>query len=165
MKSDSRFIVGQIEGVVVRDLRKFVDGRGWLSELFRHDELDPEFYPVMTYISSSEPNITRGPHEHVDQADLFCFIGPSDFRLRMWDNRPSSSSYRHIMTITAGESNPKMVLIPSGIVHAYKNIGAVDGIVINCPNRLYKGEGRRQPIDEIRHEEDPDTIFQMEDPE
>jgi hypothetical protein len=29
----------------------------------------------MAYISVTEPNVQRGPHEHVDQADLFCFIG------------------------------------------------------------------------------------------
>jgi dTDP-4-dehydrorhamnose 3,5-epimerase-like enzyme len=55
----------------VRDIRKFEDDRGWLTELFRHDELAPEFFPVMAYISSTLPGVTRGPHEHVDQADLF----------------------------------------------------------------------------------------------
>ena len=52
---------GAIEGVVVRDLRKFVDERGWLMELFRHDELEEEFYPQMAYISQSEPGVQRGP--------------------------------------------------------------------------------------------------------
>ncbi len=78
---------GAIQGVVVRDLRKFVDERGWLAELFRHDDLTEEFYPAMAYISLTQAGVTRGPHEHVDQADLFCFIGPSNFKLRMWDNR------------------------------------------------------------------------------
>ena len=59
--------------------------------------------------------------------------------------------------------NPKAVLVPRGIVHAYKNIGCRDGIVINCPNRLYMGAGRRDAVDEIRREDDPDTIFRMED--
>jgi len=35
--------------------------------------------------------------------------------------------------------------------------------VINCPNRLYAGEGRREPVDEIRHEDDANTIFRMDD--
>jgi dTDP-4-dehydrorhamnose 3,5-epimerase len=48
-------------------------------------------------------------------------------------------------------------------VHAYQNIGAVDGIVINCPNRLYRGQGRREQVDEIRHEDDPNTPFRMDD--
>jgi len=154
---------GQIKDVVVRDLRKFDDSRGWLSELFRQDDLEPEFYPAMAYTSSTKPGVTRGPHEHVHQADLFCFLGPSNFKIRMWDNRPDSVTHNFVMTLLVGADNPTFVLIPKGVVHAYRNIGETDGIVINCPNRLYMGEGRSDPIDEIRHEDDPNTIFRMDD--
>ncbi len=156
-------VVASIKDVLVRDLRKFRDERGWLSELFRKDDLEPEFFPVMAYISATLPGVTRGPHEHQDQADLFYFIGPSNFKLRMWDNRIDSSTYRNMMTLIVGEDDPKAVLIPKGVVHAYRNVGTVDGIVINCPNRLYQGQHRQDPIDEIRHEDDPNTRFQMED--
>jgi dTDP-4-dehydrorhamnose 3,5-epimerase len=157
------FQSGEIKDVVVRPLRKFKDKRGWLSELFRHDELTAEFYPVMSYISSTNPGVTRGPHEHVDQADLFCFLGPSNFKLRMWDNRADSATYRNVMTVVVGEDNPQVVIVPKGVVHAYQNVGEKDGIVINCPNRLYMGERRQEKIDEIRHEDDPATIFRIDD--
>ena len=157
------FIRARIHDVVVKDIRKFVDERGWLAELFRHDELEEEFYPTMSYISATEPGVQRGPHEHVDQADLFCFTGPSNFKLRLWDNRRDSPTYRHVMTLFVGADNPKVVLVPRGVVHAYRNVGSVPGVVINCPNRLYMGEGKREPIDEIRHEDDPDTIFRIND--
>jgi dTDP-4-dehydrorhamnose 3,5-epimerase len=106
--------------------------------------------------------MTRGPHEHVDQADLFTFLGPSNFKLRLWDARPNSPSTGKVMTLFVGEDNPSTVLIPKGIVHAYRNIGQTSGIVINCPNRLYRGEQKRDEIDEIRHEDDPDTPFVMD---
>ena len=162
-RSSEIFKRGAIRDVSVRDLRKFVDERGWLAELFRHDELAEEFYPAMAYISVTEPEVTRGPHEHVDQADLFCFIGPSNFKIRMWDNRTDSETYRHVMTLFVGADNPKAVLVPKGVVHAYRNIGSVPGVVINCPNRLYMGQGKREEIDEIRHEDDPQTIFRIDD--
>ncbi|HYO62166.1 MAG TPA: dTDP-4-dehydrorhamnose 3,5-epimerase family protein [Pyrinomonadaceae bacterium] len=160
---EAEFKRGKIEGVVVRDLRKFLDERGWLAELFRHDELDAEFHPAMAYVSTTQPGVQRGPHEHVSQADLFCFIGPSNFKLRMWDNRRESATFGHVMTLFVGEDSPKSVLVPLGVVHAYRNVGHAPGVVINCPNRLYMGEGRRDPVDEIRHEDDPDTIYRMED--
>src|SRR6266550_9570236 len=125
------FREGQINDVVVRDLRKFNDSRGWLSELFRHDDLDPEFHPAMAYTSSTKPGVARGPHEHVDQADLFCFLGPSNFKLRMWDNRSESPTFGKVMTLVAGADAPKVVIVPKGVVHAYLNIGDVEGIVIN----------------------------------
>ena len=156
------FQKGEIKDVVVRHLRRYNDQRGWLSELFRQDELDAEFLPAMAYISSTKAGVTRGPHEHVDQADLFCFMGPSNFKLRMWDNRPQSETFRNVLTLFVGADDPAAVLVPKGVVHAYQNAGEVDGIVINCPNRLYMGPGRREQIDEIRHEDDPDTIFRMD---
>jgi dTDP-4-dehydrorhamnose 3,5-epimerase len=157
------FKVGEINGVIIRDLRRFADSRGWLAELFRHDELDAGFYPVMAYTSSTDPGVTRGPHEHVDQADLFCFIGPSNFKLRLWDNRVGSDTFNNVFTLVVGEENPKSVLIPKGVVHAYRNVGLVPGIVFNCPNRLYMGAGKKDEIDEIRHEDDPQTVYRMED--
>jgi len=156
------FQPGKIKNVVVLDLRTFNDRRGWLCELFRHDELDAEFFPAMSYVSSTNPGVARGPHEHVDQADLFCFIGPSNFKLRLWDNRPDSKTFGFVMTLVVGADDPKAVVVPKGVVHAYQNVGDVDGIVINCPNRLYMGAGRREPVDEIRHEDDPDTPFRMD---
>ena len=158
-----QFKQGEIKDVVVRELKKFNDRRGWLSELFRHDEMAAEFYPAMSYISSTNPGVTRGPHEHVDQADLFCFLGPSNFKLRVWDNRTGSPTYRYVMTLLVGEDNPQAVIVPKGVVHAYQNVGDKDGIVINCPNRLYMGPQRQEEIDEIRHEDDPATIFTMDD--
>lgn len=154
-----RFSEGEIKGVVVRELKKFFDKRGWLTELFRKDELDEEFLPAMSYISSTNPGVTRGPHEHWDQADLFCFIGPSNFKLRLWDNRKDSETFGSMMTMVVGETNPAAVLIPAGVVHGYRNVGDVDGIVINCPNRLYAGTGRKEEVDEIRHENDGESTF------
>jgi dTDP-4-dehydrorhamnose 3,5-epimerase len=156
------FADGEIEDVVVYALKKYFDDRGWLAELFRIDDIAEEFHPTMAYISFTKPGVRRGPHEHVDQADLFCFIGPSNFLIRLWDNRSESPTFNNVMSLTVGEDSPTAVIVPKGVVHGYKNIGTVDGMVINCPNRLYMGEGRRDEIDEIRHEDDPETIFRME---
>jgi dTDP-4-dehydrorhamnose 3,5-epimerase len=154
---------GAIRGVVVRDLRKYLDERGWLAELFRDDELEEEYRPAMAYTSATLPGVQRGPHEHRDQADYFCFIGPSNFKLRMWDNRPDSETYNCVMTVFCGEDAPKSIIVPKGVVHAYRNVGASIGIVVNLPNRLYMGGGRREEVDEIRHEDDPDTVYRVDD--
>jgi dTDP-4-dehydrorhamnose 3,5-epimerase len=61
-----------------------------------------------------------------------------------------------------GEDTPKSVLIPAGVVHAYRNIGGKFGMVVNFPNRLFAGRDRKEPVDEIRHEDDPNTIFKLE---
>lgn len=150
---------GKINGVVIKPLSKFIDDRGWLTEVFRLDELEKPFHPVMGYISMTQPDVVRGPHEHAEQADLFCFLGPSNFKVYLWDNRKDSPTYMTRQVVYAGEDAPMSVLIPAGVVHAYRNVGGKQGMVVNSPNRLYAGEGKREPVDEIRHEADPNSIF------
>ena len=156
------FKKGKIVGVEIRPLKKYVDERGWLAELFREDDVEEEVRPVMSYISISRDGVTRGPHEHVDQADFFCFIGPSNFKVTLWDNRPQSATYQNKISCIAGEDAPSVVIVPAGVAHAYRNIGGKDGVVINCPNRLFMGPGRKEPIDEIRHEDDPQSPFVLD---
>jgi dTDP-4-dehydrorhamnose 3,5-epimerase len=55
-----------------------------------------------------------------------------------------------------------VVIVPPGVVHGYRNIGDQAGLVVNLPNRLYKGQGRSEPVDEIRHEGDPHTCFRID---
>jgi dTDP-4-dehydrorhamnose 3,5-epimerase len=153
---------GIILDVVIRDLTKYQDNRGWLMELFRSDEIAEEFLPAMSYFSQTEPGVARGPHEHKDQADLFCFIGPSTFRLYLWDARKDSPSFGQKMVFDAGEQKPQAVIVPAGVIHAYKNIGLKPGWILNLPNRLYAGKGRNDTVDEIRHESDPNSPFQMD---
>jgi dTDP-4-dehydrorhamnose 3,5-epimerase len=64
---------GEIEGIIIKEFRQFDDNRGWLAELFRSD--DPgEYRPEMGYVSLTYPGIVRGPHEHMEQTDYFCFL-------------------------------------------------------------------------------------------
>ena len=156
------FKKGPIEGVILRPFRKYLDERGWLAELFRQDELDPKLYPVMSYASLTRPGVCRGPHEHEGQTDYFCFLGPSTFKVVLWDNRKGIATFRNRMVVFAGEDNPSAVVVPEGVVHAYKNVGGKDGLVINLPNRLFMGPGRKEAVDEIRHEADPNTLFQVD---
>src|SRR2546421_10320597 len=156
------FKPGPTGGVIWRPLKNFHAPRGWLCELYRHDDLPSEYHPVMCYVSATEPGVARGPHEHVDQADFFCFIGPSNFKMYLWDNRPKSKTYLARQVEVIGIDKPIALVIPPGVVHAYKNVGKEPGLVFNCPNRLFKGPGRKEPVDEIRHEEDTHSRFRLD---
>jgi dTDP-4-dehydrorhamnose 3,5-epimerase len=156
------FKKGSIEGALVTPVKKYIDERGWLAETFRHDELEPRFHPVMAYTSLTLPGVVRGPHEHVDQADLFLFFGPGNFKIWMWDNRKESPTYLNKMVVYGGEDNPLRVLVPPGVVHAYRNVSASPAVVHNFPNQLFMGQNKKQPIDEIRHEDDPRSPFQCD---
>jgi dTDP-4-dehydrorhamnose 3,5-epimerase len=155
------FVEGTIEGVVCKDLKAFIDPRGWLMEIYREDELAAELLPKMAYLSETLPGISRGPHEHRCQTDYFAFLGPGDFCLYLWDIRTESPTYGKSMRVMVGQSRHLTVIVPPGVVHAYKNISDIPGWVINLPNQLYGGQGRKELVDEIRHENDPDLPFSL----
>jgi dTDP-4-dehydrorhamnose 3,5-epimerase len=162
LRATMQFKPGVIQGLHWHPLNTYHDSRGWLCELFRDDELAAIFNPVMAYISMTQPGVARGPHEHIDQTDVFCFLGPSNFKIYLWDRRPESPTCGIKQTEIVGIDRPMRLIVPPGIVHAYKNVGSEPGLVFNCPNRLYKGPGRKEPVDEVRHEEDASSAYVLD---
>src|ERR1035437_3333418 len=129
-----------INGVLIKKITKNEDERGWLGEIYRSDEV--EYKPEMAYFSLTNPGVVRGPHEHKFQSDFFVFMGTGDFELHLWDNREDSETKGEYMKIEVGEKNPSSVVVPPGVVHAYKCISDVPAYSINFPDRLYKGENK-----------------------
>jgi len=148
-----------INGVIIKKITKNTDSRGWLAEFYRQDEA--EYQPVMAYLSVTKPGITRGPHEHKFQADGFIFIGSGNFELHLWDNRKNSETKDEYMKLEVGENNPVSVIVPPGVVHGYKNISSVDAWCINLPDKLYRGKGKEEDIDEVRWENNPEAKYKI----
>jgi dTDP-4-dehydrorhamnose 3,5-epimerase len=153
------FVEGPINGVLFKSIQLREDRRGWLAEIYRQDELPSEIHPVMAYISETLPDVARGPHEHAFQTDYFAFIGPGIFKLYLWDVRAASPTRGNRISEIVGQSNKQVVIVPPGVVHAYKNVGSVPGWVVNEPNCLYAGAARKEEVDEIRHENLLDSPF------
>ncbi|PIR92131.1 dTDP-4-dehydrorhamnose 3,5-epimerase [Candidatus Falkowbacteria bacterium CG10_big_fil_rev_8_21_14_0_10_44_15] len=155
-----------IEGVITKKITISKDKRGWLAEFWRSDEMK-NFVPVMAYVSMTKSGFVRGPHEHVYQSDCFVFVGPGSFHLHLWDAR--TATHRHGPSQTAkqyeilrvGEKNPTLVIVPPGVVHGYKCVSKTDGYVINIPDKLYAGEGKKEEVDEIRWESNSQSPYKI----
>ena len=154
------FHTAVIPDCTLTEFKHFKDDRGWLAEIFRKDELPNEQFPTMGYLSLTLPNVARGPHEHHAQTDLFVFFDGT-FRVYLWDMRPNSPTYLTHQTEILGKARPATLIVPPGVVHAYKNIGEAEGLIFNCPNQLYAGWQKKEPIDEIRHEEHAESLFKL----
>ena len=149
-----------IRGVIIKDLKKYKDERGWLTEIWRSDEVS--FDPQMSYVSETKSGVVRGPHEHEKQSDCFVFIGPGTYEVHLWDNREKSNTNGRYEKIVAGIDQPKMIIVPPGVVHGYKCISEENGLSINLPNKLFKGKDKKEQIDEIRWEEDPNSPYKID---
>lgn len=148
----------QIKDVLIKPMNRWSDPRGWLIELYRDDELPEGFKPVMGYISATHPGVSRGPHEHVHQTDGFVFLY-GKMELHLWDSRPGGNDLHEVHLV--GEENPVFVTVPPGVVHAYKNVGTEDALVLNFPDQLYAGHGKKEPVDEIRHEDETSSRYKL----
>ena len=154
------FEIPGLPGARVEALPVFKDDRGSLHELFRADEIPPGFKPLMACSSWSHPGVTRGPHQHVGQDDYFTFAGPSNFTVFLWDARSGATGAAKGWFIHTGEQAPSRIHVPRGVVHAYRNTGNARGLVVTVTSLLFKGEGRRDPVDEIRHELNPHSPYE-----
>lgn len=158
-----KWLAGDIYDVTWSELPEYHDKRGWLCELYRQDQLlraaRAGYRPAMAYLSVTVPGVIRGPHEHEHQTDLFIFQGR--FEVYLWDPRETSLTRRVRQKIITNPSRLTRVFVPPGVVHAYRNIGEGPGTCINLPDRLYRGWDYSEDVDEIRHEDDPDTIYQV----
>jgi dTDP-4-dehydrorhamnose 3,5-epimerase len=150
-----------LPGARVEALSVFKDARGSLHELYRQDELPPGFGPVMACSSWSLPGVARGPHQHVGQDDYFTFAGPSNFRVYLWDDRAGAAGPAKGWIIDTGEQAPAHIYVPRGVVHGYQNVGQIPGLVVTVTSLLFKGQGRRDPVDEIRHELNPQSPYHI----
>jgi len=149
-----------IEGVIIKKIEKFTDERGWLAEVWRNDEL--KYAPAMSYVSITKPGMVRGPHEHKMQSDFFVFVGPGIFKLYLWDNRRESKTFGQKEVLEVGENNPVAILVPAGVVHGYKCVSSEPAYSINLPDKLYKGENKKEEVDEIRWEKDSNSPFKID---
>lgn len=149
-----------INGVIIKDINKYEDDRGYLMEIYRRDEVD--LGVAMAYLSVTLPGIVRGPHEHAYQTDYFVFPGSGNFKLFLWDRREGSDTKGEKLELIVGESYPCTVIVPPGVVHGYKCVSDYPATSINFPDKLYKGVAKKDEIDEIRWEKMADSPYKID---
>lgn len=139
-----------IEGVKVIALKKICDERGMIMHMLKCS--DPHFEQFgEIYFSAAYPGVVKGWHEHTKQVQFYAVICGM-IKLVLYDNRPTSPTYKELMEIFIGEDNYQLVRIPTGIINGYKTIGKETAIVANCATLPY------QPDEMIRYEPHGDKV-------
>ena len=126
----------KIEGVHITPLRKIPDERGCIMHMLRVDSPVYEKFGEI-YFSVAYPGVIKGWHEHTQQIQNYCVVSGM-IKLVMYDNRPSSSTYKNMIEIFVGDQNYCLVTIPTGIINGYKCIGTTPCIVANCSTLPYQ---------------------------
>ncbi|MDP6669955.1 MAG: dTDP-4-dehydrorhamnose 3,5-epimerase family protein [Candidatus Krumholzibacteria bacterium] len=141
-----------IDGVIIKDLKRIADERGYLMEILRDDD---EFFDRFgqTYVSAVEPGVVKAWHYHREQTDhAVCVSGM--IKLVMHDDREGSPTKGETQVLFIGDRNPQLVRIPKGVYHGWKGISTFPSLVINVPDRHYDYENP----DEYREDPHGDKI-------
>jgi len=149
-----------IDGVAAHALRLVPDERGRLMEILRSDW--PFFKKFgQVYMTTNYPGIVKAWHYHKKQTDhVACIKGM--VKLVLYDGRESSLTKNEVNEFFIGEHNPKLVVIPAGVLHGWKCISETESIVINCPDALYNYENPdelRVPYDDPSIPYNWDVVF------
>jgi dTDP-4-dehydrorhamnose 3,5-epimerase len=135
-----------IDGVRVAPLPIWPDDRGYFLEVARiRQGLASDFPVETTQVSAalSYPGSIKAFHFHRHQTDLWV-PAQGMFQVALVDFRKESASFGARNTFYVGVMRPWQILIPPGIGHGYKVIGADAAMLVYVTSRLYdpQDEGR-----------------------
>lgn len=135
-----------IEGVRVAPLTLYPDDRGYFLELQRFGQgLAADFPATQTQVSAAlnYPGAIKAFHYHLHQTDCWNPV-KGLFQVALCDLRPDSPTFGLRNTMYVGSLRPWQILIPPGVAHGYKVIGAEETLLVYMTDRFYnpQDEGR-----------------------
>lgn len=137
-----------IDGVVIKQLKRHADERGYLMEMLRSDdEIFEQF--GQAYVSLNYPEVIRAWHYHKKQDDFWVVV-KGMVKAVMYDGREGSPTQGEVQEVFLGDNNTVMLRIPVGVMHGYKTIGAEPSLLINFPTQPYnpkEPDEYREPYD------------------
>lgn len=126
----------EIDGVVVKPLRKIPDERGCIYHMLRSDDpLFKQFGEI--YFSSIYPGVVKGWHRHREMTLHYAVI-TGMIKLVIYDDRPVSPTRGNLAEIFIGEENYSLVRIPPNLWNGFKGIGYKMAILANCSTHPHR---------------------------
>jgi UDP-2-acetamido-2,6-beta-L-arabino-hexul-4-ose reductase len=126
--------------IEITELKKRSDERGWLVEALRDEGVGERNEFGQIFVSVAHPGKIRGNHYHNRKIEWFCV--PSGTGLLLLKDPETGEEMEVIM----GENEPKTVKISPPIIHAIKNIGDNDMVLMVYVNETFDPS-------------DPDTFY------
>lgn len=131
-----------IDGVRIEPAKLWPDDRGYFMEVIRFGRgLVAGFPAPSTQVSTalSYPGTIKAFHFHLYQHDCWS-PAAGMFQVALVDLRPGSPTFGLRNTLYAGALRPWQILIPPGVGHGYKVIGADPGLLVYVTDRTYNPE-------------------------
>jgi len=122
-------VTKDIHDVKIIPLKLLPNERGRLMEVQRSD--DSHFLGFgQAYVTATRPGFVKAWYRHTKQVDQIAAVNGL-FKLVLFDSRRESTSRGKLQEIILGELAPKLVQIPSGVWHGFKNIGENEAFLLH----------------------------------
>jgi len=138
-----------IHDVVVKKLATYSDDRGYFREILREDDRLLRHFG-QTSFTKTYPGVIKAFHWHEDQDDIW-YVADGMARVVMYDRRADSPTKGVTQVVYAGEDNPVIILIPSGIAHGYQVLGPKPVMLFYHVTKVYDPKNpdeQRIPFDD-----------------
>jgi len=131
-----------MKGILIEDLDCKSDERGWLIEVLGSKGLEVPHEFGQIHVSVAYPGKIRGNHYHTRKLEWFCV--PQGKGLLLLKDLETGEEKELLM----GEGALRTVKITPRIIHAIKNIGDTDMVLIVYANESFNAD-------------DPDTFYEQ----
>ena len=134
----STFRSPTIAGVIVKDLRVNLDGRGDVIELWSKPWVETEgmVFPEHVYQSATDYGVVKCWHLHDHHTDQFT-VTRGKLQVTLVDIRPDSPTFGHVNPIFLGSQRPRLIKIPPMVMHGWKALTQPEVIVVNLQSHVY----------------------------
>lgn len=134
-----------IAGVVVEPFAIYPDDRGYFLEVHRMGSGLAAQFAATTQVSAAlnYPGTIKAFHFHLHQTDCWTPV-KGTLQVALVDLRIGSPTYGARNTMYTGALRPWRVLVPRGVAHGYKVVGAEEALLVYLTDRFYNpaDEGR-----------------------
>ena len=139
-KIQSVWKVSTIEGVIVKDLKVLLDGRGEVTELWSKPWMEEGFVVgEHVYQSATDYGVVKCWHMHEVHTDQFV-VTRGKLQVTLVDVREESPTFGHVNAIFLGSLKPRLIKIPPMIMHGWKALSQPEVIVMNLQSHVYTPE-------------------------
>lgn len=144
-------------GVKVKDLKKFVDDRGFLVEVMRQDWkdlLDDEVL-LQANLSMTYPGTIRAWHRHARQQTDYYLVLKGAMRICTYDDEEGSKTRGQLTEVVASEERLQVVRVPGHYWHGTMTVSNAPSLTLYFKNTLYDYD---DPDEERRPWNDPSIV-------
>ena len=126
----------EIDGVVAREAKNILTTNGSLVELLRTEWLSGTRDVEQVILRSIDPGGVSAWHVHRVTTDRLCCVSGRALVV-LYDARVGSRTHGVVAEHRLGPQRPTLLVVPPGVYHGVKALGAQASMLVNMVDRAY----------------------------